>query len=75
MKFYAVDMKDNPESAALYQEVRRASWIGLAANLGLGVAKLVGGLMGHSFALIADAVNSLGDSVTAVIVLYSLNVA
>lgn len=47
----------------------------MAANLGLGVVKLVGGLIGHSFALIADAVNSLGDSVTAVIVLYSLRVA
>jgi cation diffusion facilitator family transporter len=68
-------MHQNSQAAPLYQEVRRASWIGLATNLSLGIVKLIGGLIGSSFALIADAVNSLGDSVTAVIVLYSLKVA
>jgi len=72
---YALEMHKKSQATSLYQEVRRASWIGLATNLALGVVKLVGGVIGSSFALVADAVNSLGDSVTAVIVLYSLHVA
>ncbi|MBX3424008.1 MAG: cation transporter [Pirellulaceae bacterium] len=68
-------MYDNPQSRPLYQQVQRASWLGLCVNLGLGIAKLTGGLIGNSFALVADAVNSLGDAVTTVIVLYSLKVA
>ena len=60
---------------ALYREVTRAALLGLLINLALGVAKLVGGLVGHSFALIADAVNSLGDVFTTAVVLYALRVA
>jgi cation diffusion facilitator family transporter len=37
--------------------------------------KLVGGLFAASFALMADAVNSLGDAVTSLVVLYALRVA
>jgi cation diffusion facilitator family transporter len=44
----------------------------LVANLALGVVKLVGGIIGASFALISDAVNSLGDSLTSVVVLVAL---
>jgi len=59
----------------LYADATRAAWLGLGVNLALGIAKLVGGLIGHSFALIADAVNSLGDVVTTVVVLFALRVA
>jgi cation diffusion facilitator family transporter len=55
--------------------VQRANWIGLLFNFGLGLAKLIGGVLASSFALIADSVNSLGDTITSVIVLYSLKVA
>jgi Co/Zn/Cd efflux system component len=55
--------------AELYQQVTRAAWLGLVINLILGVVKLVGGIVGNSFALIADSVNSLGDVVTTVVVL------
>ncbi len=41
-------------------------------NLVLGLAKLVGGIVGSSFALISDAVNSLGDSLTSVVVVFAL---
>lgn len=44
-------------------------------NLLLGVVKLIGGIIGNSFALIADAVNSIGDVVTTVVVLFALRVA
>ena len=41
----------------------------------LGIVKLVGGIVGNSFALISDAVNSIGDSLGSVIVLFALRVA
>lgn len=50
----------------------RAAWVGLFVNLCLGIVKLVGGIFGSSFALISDAVNSLGDSLTSVVVLFGL---
>jgi cation diffusion facilitator family transporter len=66
----------NGNSAAeLYRDVTQAAYLGLAANLLLGLVKLVGGIVGSSFALIADAVNSLGDVVTTIAVLFALKVA
>jgi cation diffusion facilitator family transporter len=62
-------------AALLYRDARRAALLGLVVNLALGLVKLVGGLLGHSFALISDAVNSLGDCVTSAVVLYALHVA
>lgn len=59
----------------LYAQVRNAALVGLGANLGLGVIKLVAGIVGQSFALIADAVNSLGDVVASCVVLFALWVA
>jgi cation diffusion facilitator family transporter len=59
----------------LYTEVTRAAILGLVVNLSLGIVKLVGGIVGNSFALIADAVNSIGDVVTTVVVLFALRVA
>jgi cation diffusion facilitator family transporter len=44
----------------------------LFVNLALGIVKLVGGILGSSFALISDAVNSLGDSLTSIVVLGAL---
>ncbi|MCO6456212.1 MAG: cation transporter [Pirellulaceae bacterium] len=46
--------------------------MGLLVNLSLGVVKLAGGILGGSFALISDAVNSLGDSLTSIVVLAGL---
>lgn len=60
---------------ALYREVTRAAFLGLIINLSLGVVKLIGGLWGHSFALIADAVNSFGDVITTVVVLVALRLS
>lgn len=68
-------MSEGKSVSELYQEVTRAALIGLVANLLLGVAKLIGGIIGNSFALIADAVNSLGDVVTTVVVLFAFRVA
>lgn len=68
-------MTDRNSIAHVYAQVTRAAVLGLVVNLLLGVVKLIGGIIGHSFALIADAVNSIGDVVTTVAVLFALRVA
>ncbi len=62
-------------SESLYRSATRAALLGLVVNSALGVVKLIGGLVGNSFALLSDAVNSLGDSLTSVVVVYALRVA
>ncbi len=62
-------------ASELYREVTQAAALGLWANLLLGMVKLIGGIVGHSFALVADAVNSLGDVVATLAVLFALKVA
>ena len=49
--------------------------LGLVVNVILGIVKLVGGILGGSFALISDAVNSIGDSLSSVVVTFALVVA
>ena len=45
-------------------QMRFAGWMGLVVNLALAAAKLSAGLLGHSQAVVADAVHSLSDTVT-----------
>jgi len=54
-----------------YKEVRRVTLIGSAVDLSLGIAKIVGGYVATSQALIADGVHSLSDLATDIIVLYA----
>lgn len=63
------------DKTRMYRSAARAAWLGLVINLALGVVKLVGGLLGNSFALISDAANSLGDCFTSIVVLSALYVA
>lgn len=67
--------RDRPGKYHLYHEAVQATWLGLVVNLLLGFAKLAGGLVGQSYALISDAVNSLGDVFTSVVVLLAFRVA
>jgi len=46
----------------------RATFLGLAVNIVLTTAKLVAGIVGHSHALVADAVESLADIFSSLIV-------
>ncbi len=46
----------------------RITLIGLSVNLALAGLKLVAGILGHSYALIADAIESLGDMVGSVVI-------
>ena len=59
----------------VYRDATRAALLGLIVNMALGVIKLIGGIVGHSFALISDSVNSLGDSAASIVVLGSLRYA
>src|SRR5205814_3521249 len=53
----------------------RATFTGLAVNTLLAAAKLVAGIVGHSHALMADAVESLGDVFSSLVVWRGLVVA
>jgi cation diffusion facilitator family transporter len=53
----------------------RATFIGLVTNTFLTTAKLVAGIVGHSNALVADAVESLADIFSSVIVWRGLVIA
>jgi cation diffusion facilitator family transporter len=57
---------------SIYQQATRAAVLGLVVNAALGVIKLVAGLAANSFALLADAVNSLGDMFTSGVVVFAL---
>jgi len=46
--------------------IRLAGWIGLSVNLFLAAVKLAAGVLGHSQAVVADAIHSLSDTVTDV---------
>ncbi len=56
----------------LYRQARRAAVWGVALSLALGIAKLAGGWLGHSVALVSDGVHSFGDALTAAAVWGSL---
>ena len=58
-----------------YRVAIRATLIGLGVNCTLGIVKLVGGVLGQSFALISDSVNSLGDSVASIVTILALRYA
>lgn len=59
---------DQQERAA---PARRVTWVGFAVNLVLTILKLAAGLAGHSGAMVADAVHSLSDLGTDIVVLIS----
>lgn len=53
----------------------RATAVSLSVNVTLAVVKLVCGIAGHSYALVADAVESLGDVLSSVVVRAGLVIA
>lgn len=52
----------------------RAIVVGAIANLLLSLFKFAGGILGNSVALVADAIHSLSDLVTDIIVLFTYNI-
>jgi cation diffusion facilitator family transporter len=65
-------MNDN---RTLYRDGRRAAAWGIALTLSLGLVKALGGLFGHSLALLSDAVHSLVDAAISGALLGALFVA
>lgn len=59
----------------VYVDAKRAAIWGLGVNMVLVVTKLTGGLILRSSALVADAVNSIGDATSSVAVRAALHVA
>jgi cation diffusion facilitator family transporter len=57
------------------QRSLRATFMGLAVNAVLTGAKFAAGIVGHSHALVADAVESLGDIFSSIIIWRALIVA
>src|SRR6266403_4220170 len=57
------------------QRSLRATFLGMIANTLLAASKLAAGIVGHSHALVADAVESLADVFSSVIVWRGLVVA
>jgi len=62
-------MPSAPDNRSLYGPVAVGAWVGIAGNVLIGVAKVLGGTFGQSEALVADAVDSLADGVASVVVL------
>lgn len=56
--------------AQRYREARNITLIGALINLVLAVVKIMTGLLGHSWALVADGVHSFSDLVTDGLVLF-----
>lgn len=56
---------------ARYSQAKRITLIGAVINAFLGVIKLIGGVLFHSHALIADGVHSLSDLVIDAMVLFA----
>ena len=57
------------------KEVYKVTLAGTVVNMVLVVAKFVAGIVGHSGAMIADAVHSLSDFVTDIIVFVMVGVS
>lgn len=55
--------------------VQRAALVGLMANIALAMVKLTAGILGSSYALIADAVESIADIVGSVVIWGGLHMA
>ena len=53
------------------QAIYRVTWIGFAVNLVLSAGKLAAGIWGHSAAMVADAIHSVSDFATDLVVLLS----
>jgi cation diffusion facilitator family transporter len=53
----------------------RSSQLGIVINLGLALVKCLGGIIGHSFALLADGIESFLDVISSAVVYWGLRLA
>lgn len=64
-------LAENAFAEGRQQVTRRVAFIGLAVNVFLTIAQILGGIFTHSQALIADAMHTLSDLVGDVVVLFA----
>ena len=57
------------------KSIYKVTWIGSVVNFLLLVFKFIAGILGHSSALVADAVHSLSDFVTDIIVIVFVKIS
>ncbi len=70
---YTIEGMADPQGD--YVQGMRSSVVGMSVNAGLAMIKLLAGVMGHSYALIADAVESMADILSSAIVWGGLRIA
>ncbi len=68
-------MKASVPTERMIERGIRSTRVGIVANGALAVLKCATGLIGHSFALVADGIESLSDVVSSSIVYWGLRVA
>lgn len=57
------------------QEAIKASYLSIAGNASLAIVKFITGVFGHSYALIADAIESTTDVFSSLLVLFGIKYA
>lgn len=62
-------------SGSREKSIYRITWIGSIVNFILLVFKFIAGILGHSSALVADAVHSLSDFITDIIVIVFVKIS
>jgi len=68
-------MSSDPAARSPVPQSQRLAQLGLVINAGLAVIKLVAGLVGNSYALVADAVESSTDTIGSLVVWSGLRIA
>lgn len=66
-------LRSRPE--VLASKGQKSTIVGIALNSVLAVGKITGGILGHSFALVADGIESLADVFSSLIVYFGLKYA
>jgi cation diffusion facilitator family transporter len=65
----------NQISESIAKRGMRSTLLGILVNLGLSVTKISTGIVGHSFALVADGLESGADVLSGLVVFFGLKIA
>ncbi len=68
-------MTASPTTEQMVEGGLRSSLLGIGINLALAMVKCVTGLIGHSFALLADGIESFLDVISSSVVYWGLRLA
>src|ERR1700722_15267861 len=68
-------MTASPTTEQMVEGGLRSSLLGIVINLALAMVKCVAGLVGHSFALLADGIESFLDVISSTVVYWGLRLA